>query len=104
MAALGQPFCGAPLPNGWPDTAADWAGPEAMLRRVDWAWNVSARAGALDPDAVAEQSLGPLLPEATLEQIRRAGSRREAFSLLLASPEFLRRLVFICPAAARCWA
>ncbi len=91
MTALGQQFCGAPLPNGWPDTAADWTGSEAILRRIDWAYTVAGRANALDPVTVATDSLGPLLPEGTLDEIRRAGSRREAFSLLLASPEFLRR-------------
>ena len=91
MSGLGQQFFGAPLPNGWPDTAADWAGPEAILRRIDWAYTISGRANALDPATVATNTLGPLLPEATLEQIRRAGSRREAFAMLLASPEFLRR-------------
>lgn len=63
----------------------------AILRRIDWAYSVSSRAVALDPEEVAANSLGPLLPPATLDQIRLAGSRREAFSLLLASPEFLRR-------------
>ena len=91
MGGLGQPFFNAPLPNGWPDTAADWAGSEAILRRIDWAYSVSARAGALNPEEIAGQSLGPLLPTDTLEQIRRAGSRREAFAMLLASPEFMRR-------------
>ena len=28
MAGLGQPMFNAPFPIGWPDTAADWAGPE----------------------------------------------------------------------------
>ncbi|MCW3476805.1 DUF1800 domain-containing protein [Limobrevibacterium gyesilva] len=91
MATLGQPLFNAPLPNGWPDTAADWSGPEAILRRVDWTYAVSARAGRLDPGAIARDSLGPLLPDATLAQIGRAGSKREAFTLLLASPEFQRR-------------
>jgi uncharacterized protein (DUF1800 family) len=91
MGGLGQPFFGAPLPNGWPDTAADWAGPEAILRRIDWAYSISARAASLDPAEVADQSLGPLLPAGTLEQIQRAGSRRDAFAMLFSSPEFMRR-------------
>ncbi len=91
IAGLGQPFFAAPLPNGWPDTAADWAGGEAMLRRVDWAFSVSGRAGSIDPAALAQATLGPLLPEPTLMQIARAGSRREGMTLLLASPEFQRR-------------
>ena len=38
LAGLGQPMWSAPQPNGWPDRAADWAGPEALLRRIDWAY------------------------------------------------------------------
>ncbi len=91
MGQLGQPAFNAPLPNGWPDTAADWAGSEAMLRRVDWSYGMAARATAVDPDALAQNSLGALLKPATLEQMHHAGSRRDAITLVLASPEFLRR-------------
>ena len=91
IAGLGQPLHTAPLPNGWSDRAVDWAAPEAMMRRVDWAYGVAARAAALDPVTAAQNSLGPLLPVDTREQIARAGSQREAMTLLLASPEFQRR-------------
>ena len=47
--ALGQPFWTAPQPNGWPDRAADWAGPEALLRRIDWAYAVAGRFGGARP-------------------------------------------------------
>jgi uncharacterized protein (DUF1800 family) len=90
-AALGQPLWGAPLPDGWPDRAADWAGPEAMLRRVDWAYGVAGRTGGIDPDALAEASLGPLLRPATLTAMQHAGARRDAIALLFSSPEFQRR-------------
>ena len=91
MAALGQPIHNCPGPNGWPDTAADWAGPEAMMRRLDWSYAVSGRVPGQSPLAVADTSLGPLLPAATRSEIARAGSQREAMTLLLASPEFQRR-------------
>ncbi len=91
MAGLGQPLLTAPLPNGWPDTATDWAGSEAMLRRIDWAYGFTGRTGAMDPEQMGFNALGPLLSEATLTQMRRAGSRRDAMTLLLASPEFQRR-------------
>ncbi len=91
LAGLGQPFQSAPAPNGWPDRAADWAAPEAMLRRIDWSYAVSARAGDQDPEAIATASLGPLLRASTRDDMRRAGSRRDALALLLASPEFQRR-------------
>ena len=90
MGGLGQPLWTAPLPNGWPDRAADWAAPESLLRRVDWAFGVAARSQA-DPAALADAALGPLLPAATLDTIRRAGSRRDGLTLLLSSPEFMRR-------------
>jgi uncharacterized protein (DUF1800 family) len=91
MRGLGQPLFGAPFPIGWPDLAADWAGPEAMMRRVDWAYGFAGRAAALDPAAMAEASLGPLLSADTGAAIRRAGSRRDGLTLLFTSPEFQRR-------------
>jgi uncharacterized protein (DUF1800 family) len=91
LAGLGQPLWTAPAPNGWPDTAADWSGPEAMMRRIDWAFAVSGRIGDRDPMAIAETSLGPLFRPATRDAMARAGSRREAMTLLLTSPEFQRR-------------
>ena len=88
---LGQPWFGAPAPNGWGDCAADWSGPEAVLRRVDWAYGFGGRDDLPEPDAMAEAALGPLLQPATLIALRRAGSRRDAMTLLLTSPEFQRR-------------
>jgi uncharacterized protein (DUF1800 family) len=91
LAGLGQPIFAAPAPNGWPDRAADWAGPEAMLRRIDWSFAVAGRAADADPMQIADATLGPLLRPATLDAVRHAGSRREAITLLLSSPEFQRR-------------
>ena len=91
LAGLGQAPFNAPAPNGWPDTAADWAGPEAMMRRIDWAYGFAGRPELPEAPALAETALGPLLTEQTGTEIRRAGSRREALTLLLASPEFQRR-------------
>jgi uncharacterized protein (DUF1800 family) len=91
LSGLGQPLWTAPAPNGWPDVATDWSGPEAMMRRIDWAFAVSGRIGDRDPMAIAEASLGPLYRPATREAMMHAGSRREAMTLLLTSPEFQRR-------------
>lgn len=91
LAGLGQSLHNAPFPIGWPDIAPDWSAPEAMLRRIDWAYTVASRAKSLDPAATADAALGPLLPPATRTQIAQAGSQREALTLLLASPEFQRR-------------
>lgn len=91
LAGLGQPLWAAPAPNGWPDRAADWAAPEAMVRRVDWAYGLAGRAPAIDPLDLAEATLGPLLQPATRDAVKRAGSRRDALTLFLSSPEFQRR-------------
>lgn len=91
LAGLGQPLWSAPAPNGWPDRAADWAAPEAMLRRIDWASAFAGRIGQRDVAALATDTLGPLLRPATLNAIRHAGSRHDAFALLLTSPDFQRR-------------
>jgi uncharacterized protein (DUF1800 family) len=91
MNTLGQPFMTAPLPNGWPDTAAVWADGELLLRRADWAMAVSSRAPSLDPADLARGSLGDLLSAETLRAVQHAPSRREGVALLLAAPEFHRR-------------
>ena len=91
LANLGQPFQNAPQPNGWSDHASDWTAPEAMMRRVDWAYGVSGRVGTRDIAALAEVNLGPLLRDDTLQAVHRAGSRRDAMTLLLTAPEFQRR-------------
>jgi uncharacterized protein (DUF1800 family) len=95
VGSLGQPFWNAPQPNGWGDRASDWAAPEAMIRRIDWAYAVSGRVAgpqnARDAAALAEAGLGPLLGDATLQAVHRAGSRRDAMTLLLTAPEFQRR-------------
>jgi uncharacterized protein (DUF1800 family) len=95
LARLGQPLWGAPLPNGWSDQAADWDGSDAILSRVDWAYTYAGRADNGDsgaqPADIANAALGNLLRPATAAAIAVAGSRREAVTLLFASPEFQRR-------------
>jgi uncharacterized protein (DUF1800 family) len=91
-AYLGQPILEAPLPNGWPDRTADWAGPLPVLRRADTAAIIAGHAAAdLDPASIARNSLGPLLRPETASAIAHAGSRKEALTYLLASAEFQRR-------------
>ncbi|MDE2515608.1 MAG: DUF1800 domain-containing protein [Rhodospirillales bacterium] len=91
LASLGQPLWDAPQPNGWPDRAADWAGPAAMLRRVGWSYGVAGRLHHHDPAEFATATLGAALHPATATAIAHAGSRRDALALFLSSPEFQRR-------------
>src|SRR6185312_4129149 len=47
----------APSPAGWPDQAANWMSPEAVLRRVQWCQTFAERvADPPDPVAAAEAS------------------------------------------------
>lgn len=91
LLQMGQPMFAAPSPEGWPDTADDWAGPDALVKRLNWAKAVGDRSGASEPEAVAAAALGPRLGERARLMITRAESRAEAMTLFLMSPEFQRR-------------
>jgi uncharacterized protein (DUF1800 family) len=95
LAGLGQPLWGAPLPNGWPDNAANWSGGDAIVTRADFAYTYAGllpeAAPGPEPADVAAAALGHLLRPATAAAIEAAGSRREALTLLFSSPEFQRR-------------
>lgn len=89
---MGQTPFGAPSPAGWPDQAKDWMSPEALLRRVEWLRALSAHLSrSLNPDTVADRTIGPVMSARTEEMIAAAPSGEEALALLFASPEFQRR-------------
>jgi len=91
MAALGQPLWNPTQPNGWPDVAAGWAGPEPVMQRLDIAHEAAGRFARQDPRAMADAVLGPLAREQTRLAVARAGSARDAIALLFVSPEMQRR-------------
>jgi uncharacterized protein (DUF1800 family) len=79
-------------PAGWPDTASQWDGPDALLKRIEWASAIGNRMGSkVEPLVAGEQALGTALSERTRTAIARAESGAQALTLLLASPEFQRR-------------
>jgi uncharacterized protein (DUF1800 family) len=89
---LGQRPYAPGSPAGWPDTAAQWDGPDALLKRIEWATQVGERMrGKVKPVETATQSLGASLSERTRTAIARAESAAQGLTLLLASPEFMRR-------------
>ena len=78
-------------PAGWPDTAANWNGGDALLKRIEFATAAGRRIGdRIEPLTRAGEVLGAL-GEHTTMSIRGAESGAQAFALLLASPEFQRR-------------
>jgi uncharacterized protein (DUF1800 family) len=90
--ALGQRNLMPGSPAGWPDTSADWDGSSALLKRIAWADVVAQRMGdARNARELGSQLLGATLSDATATAITRAESGAQALTLLLASPEFMRR-------------
>lgn len=92
MNQLGQPVWRPGSPAGYADTAAAWAAPDALLRRVEVAQRLAEQAGRhVDARALAPQVLPGALSEATGRAIGAAETPATALALLLASPDFLRR-------------
>lgn len=89
---LGQRPYSPGSPAGWPDTARQWDGPDALLKRIEWATAVGERVGTrFQPLELGARSLGEALTERTRTAIERAASAAQGVTLLLASPEFQRR-------------
>ena len=89
---LGQRPYAPGSPAGWPDTAGQWDGQDALLKRIEWASAVGKRMGSnVQPLDVGIQALGSTLSERTRIAISRAESGAQGMALLLASPEFQRR-------------
>jgi uncharacterized protein (DUF1800 family) len=79
-------------PAGWDDTAAAWAGPDALLRRVELAQRLAAAVGdRLDARALLPRVMPDAFDPHTASEIGRAESPAAALALLLVSPDFLRR-------------
>lgn len=90
--ALGQRNLSPGSPAGWPDTAADWDGSSALLKRIAWADAVGQRMGdSRNARELAPELLGVTLSDETAKAITRAESGAQALTLLMASPEFMRR-------------
>lgn len=92
MTQLGQPVWRPGSPAGFGDTAASWAAPDALLRRVEASQRLARQAGAnVDARALGAQILPGAMGEATARSISLAESGEQALTLFLVSPEFLRR-------------
>jgi uncharacterized protein (DUF1800 family) len=89
---LGQPTWKPGSPAGYDDIAGSWAGPDAVMRRVEAAERFASRNGAqIDARALAPKLFPATLSTATATALARAESPGQALALLLIAPEFLRR-------------
>jgi uncharacterized protein (DUF1800 family) len=92
LKQLGQPTWQPGSPAGWDDVAASWAGPDALVRRVEVAQRFAAKAAATtDARSLAERLFPGSLSDTTRASIARAESPADGLALLLVSPEFMRR-------------
>jgi len=93
LAKLGQPSFMPRSPAGFADTAEAWIGPDALLKRIQAAEQLSSRAPrSLVPAQIAREALGSRLGALTAQAITRADSPQQALSLLFASPDFQWRI------------
>lgn len=92
LTGLGQKPFSAPSPKGWAEDAQTWAAPDALIKRMQWAQGFAAVvADRTDPNALAVSALGDRMTPPVAKAVSRAETRKEAFALLVMSPEFQRR-------------
>jgi uncharacterized protein (DUF1800 family) len=90
----GHPPGRPPSPEGFPDDTAAWLGPDALLKRIEWATLVgrrSARELGTTARLLARQALGSRLSSTTDDALLSAADEGEALTMLLVSPEVLFR-------------
>ncbi len=79
-------------PAGWPDTAEQWGGADALYKRIEWLDRIAHRmARRSDVGRLGEAVLGPALSERTHEAVSHAESATQGMTLLFASADFQRR-------------
>jgi uncharacterized protein (DUF1800 family) len=92
MNQLGQPVWKPGQPVGYDDVAGSWAGPDALMRRVEAADRFATRAPqTIDARTLGLQLFPDALSSATAQSLARAESPGQALALLLVAPEMMRR-------------
>jgi uncharacterized protein (DUF1800 family) len=92
MTQLGQPVWKPGSPAGWDDVAASWAGPDAVMRRVEAAERLAQRTrDTVDARKRAAELFPDALSDGTAQSIARAESPGQGVALMLVAPEFMRR-------------
>ncbi|MFU7527984.1 DUF1800 domain-containing protein [Qipengyuania sp. ASV99] len=91
LSEIGQMPWLAPSPAGYDDLEGSWAGPDALLRRVEMAERIARGAPSDDVMARAGAAFPGALTDHTRTWLARAESGTQALALLLVSPEMMRR-------------
>jgi len=79
-------------PEGWPDTAQQWGGADALYKRIEWSNTVARVVGSrVNPVELGDAVLGTEFNPETRKAVSRAESLSQGITLFLASPDFQRR-------------
>ena len=79
-------------PAGWPDTAEQWGGADALYKRIEWCNTVANYVGnRANPVDLGDEVLGDTFNPESRKAISRAESVIQGTTLLLAAPDFQRR-------------
>lgn len=90
--AMGMPLWQPAGPNGFADTLAVWASPEAMRLRLDVSWRIAQCAKEVGhPLSLLDTVAGLAASRDTREAVSRAESRQQALAIVFMAPEFQRR-------------
>jgi uncharacterized protein (DUF1800 family) len=79
-------------PAGWPDTAEQWGGADALYKRIEWCNTVANYVGSrVNPVDLGDEVLGAAFQAESRKAISRAESQIQGMTMLLAAPDFQRR-------------
>jgi uncharacterized protein (DUF1800 family) len=82
----------APSPAGWPDIAAAWISPDALMNRLEWCHALALKL-PIDEAALAQaiSYVSSVSDPESVTWMRRAPSLKEGLALVLSSPAHQRR-------------
>lgn len=90
LTQMGQRPFAAGSPAGYPDSESDWNGANALMSRIDWV-NLVVSKVRVDIDKAITLVFGDDKNSDNYLRIVRAESKQQALTMLLLSPEFMRR-------------
>ena len=89
LQSMRHPLWSPPSPAGYGDMVVDWADPDSLLRRADFATLMAKRLrGSIDPGAVLAETMQVANPTALVRLLEQQPNNQTQLALLIASPDF----------------
>ena len=89
LQSMRHPLWSPPSPAGYGDMVVDWADPDSLLRRADFATLMAKRLrGSIDPWAVLAETMQVANPTALVRLLEQQPNNQTQLALLIASPDF----------------